>query len=106
MSTPQVPGYVAANNDHLHDGCWAEKPSRLLFVETVADGEVTYRHIDLTAMTQTHDTLPVTLFNRGYSDAGWTWHDKSPKPAIPDGMADAWQEPAAPAAKTHEHVPS
>lgn len=84
MSTAQVPGHVAANNDHLHEGCWAERPGRLLRVDRIVNGNVHYSEHDLTAVTSVPcvNVMTVPGFNAAYSDAGWTWHDKAPRPAV------------------------
>lgn len=88
MSTAQVPGYVAANNDHLHDGCWAERTvlgsRRLLLVDHIDDDIIYYSEHDLGSVTSTPSLSVMTRagFMVAYSDAGWTWHDKSPKPAV------------------------
>lgn len=96
MSTSQVPGYVAANNDHLHEGCWAERGTRLLFIDRIENGVVSYSEHDLGVVTAVPcvNMMTVEGFGAAYSDAGWTWHDKSPRPMVPA------------AAPRHEHVPS
>jgi len=101
MSTAQVPGYNAANNDHLHDGCWAERTvlgtRRLLLVDRIDGDVVYYSEHDLGSVTSVPTVSAMTRdgFSAAYSDAGWTWHDKSPRPAVP-----ALQR------AEHTHVPS
>lgn len=84
MSTAHVPGYVAANNDHLHAGCWAERPGRLLLIDRLDGDLVHYSEHDLTAVTSVPIVATMTRegFGAYYSDAGWTWHDKTPAPAV------------------------
>ena len=98
MSTNDVPGAVAANNDALRMGCWAEHADdgTLIFVkstEATPDGvkRVIYEMYDLAQ-------VPVLFFqdamtedgfmkkyswdpkNPGKSFGKWTWHDKTPFP--------------------------
>ena len=84
MSTAQVPGYVEANADKLHVGCWAESADgSLLLVEGVTrDGSVNYSVVDRSGDTpaEYYGELVEPAFKAEFSDAGWTWHDKTPFP--------------------------
>lgn len=83
MSTQQVPGYVAANADNLHVGCWAESnDGSLMMVEAVLNGAVRYSVIDRSgpAPAEYYGELVEPAFMAEFSDKGWTWHDKSPFP--------------------------
>lgn len=94
MSTAQVPGHVAANNDHLHTGCWAERDTptgrALLYVDRIDtndDGTGVVHYSEMTEGSVTaaprQSVMTIAGFNARYSDSGWTWHDKSPAPARP-----------------------
>lgn len=83
MSTSQVPGYIAANADNLHVGCWAESPDgSLLLVEGIKGGTVSYSVVDRAgdAPAEYYGDLVESAFKAEFSDAGWTWHDKTPFP--------------------------
>lgn len=83
MSTAQVPGYVAANADNLHVGCWAESnDGSLLLVESVQNGSVKYSVIDRSdeAPAEYYGELVEPAFKAEFSDKGWVWHDKTPFP--------------------------
>lgn len=104
MATAQVPGYVAANHDTLHLNCWAERETpagkRLLFIDKLDGGLVEFTEHNLAAMKQRSGMATIGVFNRTFSNAGWTWHDKSAKPELPaappmtiDAMAEPVEEP-------------
>lgn len=98
MATNQVPGFGAAKNDKLHDKCWAERQTdagHLLFIDRVneAANAVTYTEINLRKMTQVQGAATIAAFHVIFSDAGWLWHDKSERPAVPAELG------------RHEHVP-
>lgn len=83
MSTTQVPGYISANADNLHVGCWAEAPDgSLMMVESVKSGTVSYSVIDRSAdaPAEYYGNLLEAAFKAEFSDTGWTWHDKTPFP--------------------------
>lgn len=83
MSTSQVPGFIAANADNLHVGCWAEAPDgSLMQIESVQGGTVNYSVIDRSSAepSEYYGELIESAFKAEFSDAGWTWHDKSPFP--------------------------
>lgn len=89
MSTPQVPGYVASNNDALHDGCWAERVHasgaiEYLYIDHIEAGLVRYHEFIPGPVTAAPAVRVMTLqgFGAAYSDAGWTWHDKSVRPVV------------------------
>lgn len=79
MATYQVPGYLPANNDRLHEGCWAETDQQKLRVDGFKDGNVLFVifHPDNLA---TRNEAPILEFQKAYSDSGWLWHDKTPFP--------------------------
>lgn len=90
MSTNDVPGANAANNDELAMGCWAEHPdgSYLLVLSTEND-EVIFSMFDTKDPTtpQYNDKLPKKEFEKHFSwdsknsnSIKWTWHDKTPFP--------------------------
>jgi hypothetical protein len=83
MSTNQVPGYIAANADNLHVGCWAEAPDgSLMQIDSVQGGSVKYSVVDRSGAEpmEYYGELVEPAFKAEFSDAGWTWHDKSPFP--------------------------
>ena len=79
MATHEVPGYNAANNDSLHDGCWAESGSKLLSVDRL-DDQVHFSLYANDGLNVTRSSLPPEEFARAFSGGDWLWHDKSPKP--------------------------
>lgn len=93
MSTNDVPGAKAVNNDVLAMGCWAEAadpndPS-LIFVEGVEGGRVIYSMFDLLPQVpqEYRDSMPEDGFKAQFtykpadkSSIRWTWHDKTPFP--------------------------
>ena len=109
MSTNDVPGYKAANNDVLAMGCWAEhEDGSLIFVESVENYRVIYSIFDMAKapIVEYRDAMPETDFNaafswqseskvskkaRGVNQIKWTWHDKTRFPwerVIKDGAKD------------------
>lgn len=81
MATMQVPGYIPANADRLHRGCWAEQGNRLLTMDKVTPDSVAFRTMDRTGkLIEDKQEMPVLDFQRSYSDKGWLWHDKTPAP--------------------------
>lgn len=113
MSTNDVPGANAGNNDELAMGCWAEHADgSLILVESTEANRVIYSVFDMSRDPpfEYRDGMPETSFKRTYSwdPAGkkalnekWTWHDKTPFPwekIIKQGHTDGPRMPAA------EHV--
>jgi hypothetical protein len=87
MSTNDVPGAKAQNNDTLHIGCWAEHDDgSLILVEGNENGRVIYSVFDLLKkpIVEYRDAMPETVFKKTFSYDGsnikWTWHDKTPFP--------------------------
>ena len=80
MATHDVPGFISANNDTLHDGCWAESGHRLLSVDRI-DDKVHFSLYENDGNSLTQGVLPLYEFARAFSGGEWLWHDKSPKPA-------------------------
>jgi hypothetical protein len=95
MSTNDVPGYKAANNDELACGCWAEhEDGSLIFVESTETNRVIYSIFDMAKKppVEYRDAMTEAAFKRQFSfppldddddiASGiiWTWHDKTPFP--------------------------
>lgn len=89
MSTNDVPGAVARNNDTLAMGCWAEHDDEsLIFVESTEGGNVVYSIFDVARepAVEYRSAMPEASFKKTFSwSAGsknekWTWHDKTPFP--------------------------
>jgi hypothetical protein len=90
MSTNDVPGFNAVNNDVLANGCWAEhEDGSLLLVQSTEGGRVVYMMFDLTTepITEYRDAMPERGFKKAFSwnpkdkdSIKWTWHDKTPFP--------------------------
>ena len=86
MSTNDVPGAKAKNNDELAMGCWAEhEDGSLILVESVEGGYVVYSVFDLAEdpILEYRDKMAEGAFKKAFSwptDTGdkWTWHDKTP----------------------------
>lgn len=88
MSTNDVPGARAQNEDELAMGCWAEhEDGSLIFVENTEGDQVIYSMFDLSrepimewrdAMEE--DEFKTTFSYPGKSGEKWTWHDKTPFP--------------------------
>jgi len=108
MSTNDVPGAKATNNDKLSMGCWAEhQDGSLIFVESTEGGRAIYSVFDISKdpPIEFRDTMPIQGFKDHFSwnpkskdkdQIKWTWHDKSPMPwdriikeGIPDGVRHA-----------------
>lgn len=112
MSTNDVPGHKASNNDVLAMGSWAEsKDGSLIFVESVENGRVIYSMFDTrhTPVLEYREAMPESDFKPAFSwkadrsglkdkkasgvpaDILWTWHDKMPFPwdrVIKNGARD------------------
>lgn len=92
MSTHDVPGARAANNDVLAMGCWAEHDDgSMIFVESVEGGTVVYSIFDLSQdpKIEYRDAMPEAVFKDRFSwkpdtddpdNIQWTWRDKTPMP--------------------------
>jgi len=91
MSTNDVPGAVAANNDELRMGCWAEhNDGSLLFVESTENNRVIFSMFDISEdpVTEFREMMVLDEFEEFFSydpssadtDTKWTWHDKTPFP--------------------------
>lgn len=90
MSTNDVPGANAANNDQLAMGCWAEhEDGSYILVLSTENDEVIFSMFDTKDPTvpQFNDKLPRKEFERHFSwdsknskSIKWTWHDKTPFP--------------------------
>ncbi len=97
MSTNDVPGAVATNNDVLAMGCWAEHDDgSLILVEAVEGGRVIYSVFDVAPdpPIEYRTAMPEDVFKDRFSwtpeahddddddlaDIRWTWHDKTPFP--------------------------
>lgn len=126
MSTNDVPGHKASNNDVLAMGSWAEsKDGSLIFVESVENGRVIYSMFDTrhTPVLEYRDAMPESDFKPAFSwkadrsglkdkkasgvpaDILWTWHDKTPFPwdrVIKNGARDGAR--FASAADTLDHA--
>ena len=126
MSTNDVPGHKASNNDVLAMGSWAEsKDGSLIFVEGVENGRVIYSMFDTrhTPVLEYRDAMPEADFKTAFSwkadrsglkdkkasgvpaDILWTWHDKTPFPwpsVIKNGARDGAR--LASAADTLDHA--
>lgn len=108
MSTNDVPGARAANNDELGLGCWAEhEDGTLLFVESTEADRVIYSVFDTrkNPPMEFRDAMPEDGFKKHFSwdpnskdddQIKWTWHDKTPFPwdriieeGIPEGVRHA-----------------
>jgi len=107
MSTNDVPGAKASNNDELAMGCWAEHDDgSLIFVESTEGGRVIYSVFDITKTppVEFRDSMPQEGFEAHFSwdpkgkkdQIKWTWHDKTPFPwnrvikeGVPDGVRHA-----------------
>lgn len=107
MSTNDVPGAHAANNDTLSMGCWAEHDDGSLIlvegVEPISPGDpknrVVYSIFDTakTPVVEFRDAMDEDRFKSqfswrtGLSKDKWVWHDKTPFPwsrAIKSGISD------------------
>ena len=107
MSTNDVPGHKACNNDQLQMGCWAEhSDGSLIFVESVENHRVIYSMFDLAKepVVEYRDAMPEKDFKANFSwdadgtqakkkvpNIAWTWHDKTPFPwdrVIKEGARD------------------
>jgi len=101
MSTNDVPGAKASNNDQLAMGCWAEaKDGSLIFVESAESGRIIFSVFDVATdpITEYRDSMPEAGFKQNFSwdpkkkdSIQWTWHDKTPFPwnrVIKDGAKD------------------
>ena len=81
MATMQVPGFVPANNDQLHKGCWAEQDNKVLVMRDVTPEIVAFETRDRGGkLLEDKRAMPVLDFQKSFSDAGWLWHDKTPVP--------------------------
>ena len=83
MSTNDVPGAKASNNDKLHAGCWAEaKDGSLILVEGNESGTVIFSVFDISKdpCIEFRDAMPEKGFKKDFSNKDWTWHDKTPFP--------------------------
>lgn len=88
MSTNDVPGAKASNNDVLAMGSWAEHDDgSLILVEAVEAGRVVYSIFDVAdTPVEYRDSMPESGFKNqfswkpGSSGLKWTWHDKTPFP--------------------------
>lgn len=88
MSTHDVPGANATNNDELAMGCWAEhEDGSLIFVESTEGDRVVYSMFDVSQepVMEYRDAMDGDDFKGMFSwpgDSGekWTWHDKTPFP--------------------------
>lgn len=92
MSTNDVPGAVAANNDELGMGCWAESAEKgdqsPIFVESTENDRVIFSVFDLSKnpITEYRDSMVKTEFEKYFSwnsnakKPKWTWHDKTAFP--------------------------
>jgi hypothetical protein len=97
MSTNDVPGFRAANNDVLACGCWAEhEDGSLIFVESTETNRVIYSIFDMAKKppVEYRDAMTEAAFKRQFSWSPdddddddeilsrtiWTWHDKTPFP--------------------------
>lgn len=101
MSTNDVPGAVAANNDKLRQGCWAEhSDGSLIYVYDTEVDNVIYSMFDLSLnpVMEYRHRMPVGDFEKAFSCSRadihkpvtvggktikkelWTWHDKTPFP--------------------------
>ena len=103
MSTNDVPGARAANNDELAMGCWAEhEDGSLIFVASNEASTVVYHIFDVSRdpVIDYRDAMDETGFKEKFSfdPAGpntekWVWHDKTPFPwdrvmaNFPDGSS-------------------
>jgi len=107
MSTNDVPGAKACNNDELAMGCWAEHDDgSLIFVESTEGGRVIYSVFDISKIPpiEFRDSMPKEGFEAHFSwdpkgkkdQIKWTWHDKTAFPwnriikeGVPDGVRHA-----------------
>ncbi len=88
MSTADVPGSKASNNDKLAMGCWAEHDDgSMIFVESTEGDRVIYSVFDMAKapIVEYRDAMPTAGFNTQFSygtksKEKWTWHDKTPFP--------------------------
>lgn len=80
MSTMQVPGFRAENNDCLAAGCWAENDDGSKLVVEMIDGE----RVCFQAIRPDGEfaiaLMALDEFMAKMSDTEWTWHDKTPSP--------------------------
>jgi hypothetical protein len=100
MSTNDVPGAKAANNDELAMGCWAEhEDGSLILVESTEGNRIIYSIFNMSEDPpwEYRDAMPQDGFMDHYSFDGkpdsikWTWHDKTPFPwdrIIKEGIKD------------------
>ena len=91
VSTHDVPGARASNNDELAIGCWAEHDDgSLIFVESTENGRVIYSIFDVNDPdnpVEYRDSMSIRAFKKEFSwdvkkkkSIKWTWHDKTPFP--------------------------
>jgi len=95
MSTNDVPGAKASNNDILAMGCWAEhEDGSLIVVESVEAGSVVYSIFDIgvSPRVEYRDAMKESTFKDQFTwkssgkgskksdNLKWTWHDKTPFP--------------------------
>jgi hypothetical protein len=102
MSTNDVPGAKASNNDTLAMGCWAEhEDGSLIFVQGNENGRVIFSIFDMSKepAIEWRDSMAEVDFMSAFSWNGqtsvkvgkgkdkkdipaekWTWHDKTPFP--------------------------
>jgi hypothetical protein len=107
MSTHDVPGYKAENNDKLATGSWAEHDDgSLIFVESTEANRVVYSMFDMAKLppVEYRSAMPQVTFEKTFSfgndlDEVWTWHDKTPFPwdrvikaGVSDGVKPAFAE--------------
>jgi len=90
MATNDVPGANPANNDTLHEGCWAEhEDGSLILVQGMQpeDNRVIFSVFDLAKGLEYRTAMPENNFKSRFSwkpsdpkSAKWTWHDKTAFP--------------------------
>ena len=113
MSTNDVPGAKAQNNDELAMGCWAEtSDGSYIFVQSTENDEVIFSMFDTSTnpVTEWRDKMPADEFKTHFSwdtnnskSVKWTWHDKTPFPwdlIISKGARDG----ALPAASAYDQL--
>ena len=97
MSTGDVPGANPVNGDDLHIGCWAEhSDGSLILVEGAEGGNIVYSIFDVSRdpPVEYRDAMSEDDFKADYTQAGWTWHDKTAFPwerimrVFPSGQKD------------------
>ena len=109
MSTNDVPGAKASNNDALAAGCWAEhsEDNTLIRVDDVEGKRVIFSVFDTAKdpMIEYRTALPEKEFKENFSwkpndpkSEKWIWHDKTAFPwdrLIGDGLTDGARYPSA-----------